>query len=161
MKIGYTKSGFWRGIVVATTLAGTLEILAAMLFDILAGGTPLGLLDGIAAAAWPALDIGEIATAIGGLSFHFIITLLMVTAYFGAAALIPQLNRHPRWSGVGYGLLLWIAMYWIVLPHRFPTMFPILDLRAVGEQLFSHIALVGMPIACVARVAARWRGPGG
>ncbi|MFA5966638.1 MAG: hypothetical protein WC804_21695 [Sphingomonas sp.] len=161
MKIGYTKSGFWRGIAIATTLAGTFEILAAMLFDILAGGTPLGLLDGIAAAAWPALDMGEIATAVGGLLIHFLITLVMVTAYFGAAALIPQLNRHSRRSGVGYGLLLWIAMYWIVLPHRFPTMFPILDLREVGEQLFGHIALVGMPIAHVARIAARWRGPDG
>jgi hypothetical protein len=83
----------------------------------------------------------------------------MVSVYFAAAALIPQLNRHPRRSGVGYGLLLWIAMYWVILPHRFPTMFPILDLREVGEQLVSHVALVGIPIALVARAAARWRGP--
>lgn len=157
VKIAYTKSGAWRGVVIATALAGTLDMLAALLFDVLAGGTPLGLLDGIAAAAWPALDIGEVGTAIGGLFFHFVIMLLMVTVYFAAAALIPPLNRHPLRSGVGYGLLLWIAMYWVILPHRFPTMFPILDLREVSEQLFSHVALVGIPIAWVAKIAARWR----
>ncbi|MDH7974564.1 hypothetical protein QH494_20430 [Sphingomonas sp. AR_OL41] len=157
MKIAYTISGFWRGVVIATVLAGTLEILAALLLDILAGGTPLDLLTGIAAAAWPALDIGEIGTGSAGLVIHFFITVAMVVTYFAAAAIIRPLNRHTLWSGIGYGLLLWIVMHWVVLPRRFPTMFPVLDPREVGIQLFCHVILVGIPIAWVAHIAARWR----
>ena len=43
-----------------------------------------------------------------------------------------------------------------MLPYRFPTLFPILDPQEVGMQLFSHVVLVGLPIALIARRAARW-----
>ena len=63
-------------------------------------------------------------------------------------------------SGIAYGLALWGVMYWIVLPQRWPTMFPVdprLDPKGFAEDLFSHIVLVGIPIALVARSASRWR----
>jgi hypothetical protein len=47
-------------------------------------------------------------------------------------------------------------MYWAVLPRRFPTMFPVLDPKEVAMQLFSHIVLVGLPIAWVAHRARLW-----
>ncbi len=159
MKIGYTKSGLWRGIVIATMLAGTLDIVATFLFDILSGGTPLDVLAGIAAAAWPELDAGDVAAGVAGLIIHFAIIVVMVAAFFGATALIPALNRHPLGSGIGYGVALWIVMHWVILAHRFPTMFPMLDLRDVVEQLISHILLVGIPIAWVAQIATQWRAP--
>lgn len=159
MKIAYTIAGFWRGIVIATMLAGTLDILATFLFDILAGGTPLDVLAGIAAAAWPALDAGEVARGAAGLAIHFAIALVMVAGFFAVTALLPALNRHPLRSGTGYGLVLWLVMHWVILAHRFPTMFPLLDLRDVGIQLLCHVLLVGLPIASVAKRATRWRAP--
>jgi len=155
----YTKSGFWRGVAIATIIAGTLEVLSAILFDVLTGGTPLGWLSGIAAAAWPQLDLGETGGAIAGLFFHFLIMLVMVMVYFGAAGIFSRLNQEPRRSGISYGLLLWVIMYWIVLPHRFPSLFPILNLAEVAAQLFSHIVMAGIPIAYVAKAAVQWRGP--
>ena len=157
MQTSYSVSGFWRGVIIATIFAGTLNILAAFLFDALFQGTPLGVLNGIAAAAWPALDIGEMANAVAGLIVHFAIMFAMVAVYFALAARISAINRHRWRSGIIYGLLLWCVMYWAVLPHRFPTMFPVLDQKEVAMQLFSHIVLVGLPIAWVAHRARLWR----
>ena len=156
MTTSYSVSGFWRGVVIAATVAGTLDILSAFLFDALVKGTPLGVLNGIAAAALPQFDIGDMANAVAGLIVHFAIMFVMVAVYFTFAARISLLNRHPWVSGIGYGLALWGVMYWGVLPQRFPTLFPILDPQEVAMQLFSHIVLVGLPIALIARRAARW-----
>ena len=156
MTTSYSVSGFWRGVVIATTVAGTLDILSAFLFDILVKGTPLGVLRGIAAAALPQVDIGDLASAALGLIVHFAIMFVMVAVYFTFAARLRPLNRFAWLSGIGYGLALWGVMYWAVLPWRFPTLFPVLDPEEVAMQLFSHVVLVGLPIALIARRAARW-----
>ncbi len=159
MTFAYTKSGFWRGVAIATIIAGTLAILSAILFDVLTGGTPLGWLSGIAAAAWPQLDLGEAGGAVAGLLFHFLIMLAMVAVYFATAGIFPRLNQEPYRSGIGYGLLLWVIMYWIVLPHRFPSIFPVFNITEIAAQLLSHVVMVGIPIAQVARRAVQWRSP--
>ncbi|MDB5711646.1 MAG: hypothetical protein JWL96_3716 [Sphingomonas bacterium] len=162
MTTSYSVSGFWRGVVIATVVAGTLDILSAFLFDMLVKGTPVGVLNGIAAAALPQVDMGgmgdmgDIASAALGLIVHFAIMFVMVAVYFTFAARTRLLNHHVWISGIGYGLILWGVMYWGMLPWRFPTLFPILDPQEVAMQLFSHIVLVGLPIALIARRAARW-----
>jgi hypothetical protein len=177
LTISYSVSGFWRGVVIATVLAGTLNILTAFLFAALVDGTPIGVLSGIAGAAVPQfdfggmaaaavppldladIDIGEIVNAAAGLIVHFAIVFAMVAVYFTFAARVGPINRHPWISGIGYGLILWGVMCWGVLPYRFPTMFPIIDPKEVAIQLFGHVVMVGIPIAYVARIAALWRGP--
>ena len=92
-----------------------------------------------------------------GLALHFAIMAVMATVYLLVASRFRSVNRWSLLSGIGYGLILWIVMYWIVLPQRFPTMFPILTPNEVAMQLFSHIVLVGIPIALVAKRARRRR----
>lgn len=156
MTTSYSVSGFWRGVVIATTVAGTLDILSAFLFDALVNGTPIGVLSGIAAAALPQVDLGVVPNAALGLIVHFAIMFVMAAVYFTFAARIALLNRHIWVSGIAYGFILWGVMFWGVLPWRFPTLFPILDAQEVAMQLFSHVVLVGLPIALIARRAARW-----
>ena len=161
MESGYSGKAIRRAIVIATVIAGTLDILSAFAYAILADGTPLGVLSGIGSAIVDreAFASPYILPAIG-LALHFGIMLVMATVYLLAASRIALLNRLSVLSGVGYGLALWGAMYWIVLPHRWPTMFPVdprLDPKGFAEDLFSHIVLVGIPIALVARSASRWR----
>lgn len=161
MESGYSGKAIRRAIVIATVIAGTLDILSAFAYAILADGTPLGVLSGIGSAIVDreAFANPYILPAIG-LALHFGIMLVMATVYLLAASRIALLNRLPVLSGIGYGLVLWGVMYWVVLPHRWPTMFPVdprLDPKGFAEDLFSHIVLVGIPIALVARSASRWR----
>ena len=84
----------------------------------------------------------------------------MAAVYLLVASRVSLINRLPVLSGIGYGLVLWGIMYWVVLPYRWPTLFPIdprTNMQEVGEQLFSHVVLVGIPIALVAKAATRWR----
>jgi hypothetical protein len=66
------------------------------------------------------------------------------------APCIPALLRHPIAAGLGYGLLLWIVMYWIVKPLRWPEAPLPHTLYGIANALFSHCILVGLPIALIA-----------
>jgi hypothetical protein len=61
------------------------------------------------------------------------------------------LLRHPVTLGIAYGVLLWIIMYWIVRPVRWPEMPLPHTLWGIANALFSRCILVGLPIALVAR----------
>jgi hypothetical protein len=160
MESSYSGKALIRAIIIATTIAGTLDILSAFLFAIMAGGSPLGVLRGIGGAIVDSEAYERFVLAAIGLTLHFAIMAAMATVYLLVASRIRLVNRLAVLSGVGYGLALWGVMYWIVLPRRWPTMFPIDPTREPKEialQLFSHIILVGIPIALVARAATRWR----
>lgn len=158
MRSGYSISGALRGIVIATTIAGTLEILSVFAFGVSQGASPLGVLGGIGSALVDRGAIGnEWVLGAIGLALHFGIMAVMATAYVLVAALLPFVNRVWLLSGIVFGAILWGIMERVVLPYRWPTMFPLTGTPEIAEQLFDHIVLVGLPIAWIARRAARWK----
>ena len=50
MESRYSGKAITRAIIIATVIAGTLDILSAFVYAIMAGGTPLGVLSGIGSA---------------------------------------------------------------------------------------------------------------
>ncbi|HEX8308023.1 MAG TPA: hypothetical protein VF645_06340 [Allosphingosinicella sp.] len=139
-----------RPIVIATLIAGTLDILSAFVFAGMSGLKPLGVLRFVASGPFGAAPAANVGWAAVGLAVHFAIMACMAGAYMVAASRIPALLRHPILAGIAYGLLLWLVMYWIVLPNRFGMPLPN-TVWAVSNQLFSHCILTGIPIALVAR----------
>lgn len=140
-----------RPILVATLVAGTLDILSAFAFAGMAGVGPVAVLRYVASGPF-----GEQATATPGwaaigLIVHFAIMACMATAYMLVAPRIPSLLRHPIVAGLLYGLLLWGIMYWIVKPLRWPGAPLPHRLWPIANQLFSHCVLAGLPIALIAR----------
>lgn len=134
-----------------TLLAGALDIGSAIIFAILHGRHPLVVLIGIASAVWPGARAAGFVGALAGLLLHFVIMFTMVAAYMAAARRAAWMIRHPVLSGGAYGLGLWCVMYLIVLPWRWPSLFPNFAVSGVTEQLFSHVVLVGLPIAWLIR----------
>jgi hypothetical protein len=139
-----------RPIVIATLVAGTLDILSAFFFAGLAGITPTGVLAYVASGPFGEGVATSPAWAAAGLLVHFTIMACMAAFYMQASARIPALLRHPLVAGLAYGLLLWIVMYWIVKPLRWPEAPLPSTLYSVSNQLFSHCILVGLPIALTA-----------
>jgi hypothetical protein len=139
-----------RPIVVATLLAGTLDILSAFVFAGIAGMTPVGVLAFVASGPFGDAPTQTAGWALAGLLVHFAIMACMAAAYILIAPRIPVLMRHPILAGLGYGVWLWIVMYWIVWPLRFPELPPSTTLYGIANQLFSHCILVGIPIAAIA-----------
>ena len=141
-------NGTGRTIALATAVAGTLDIISACIYALIAGRTPIDMLRGVAGAVMGSANHGAAAPFIG-LVLHFAIMLVMVTVFVIAARRLPMIAARPISSGVLYGLLTWAVMNLMVLPLRWPALFPKFTALALFEQLFSHIILVGLPIALI------------
>ena len=139
-----------RPILIATLVAGTLDMLAAIGLTLFyARRTVADMLRGIASGPFPAATEWGTKGAALGLAVHFTLMAIMVAVYVFAAARRPALRARPVLWGVLYGLATYVVMNLIVVPLRFAGAFPP-GTRSVVTQLFCHIVLVGIPIAWIA-----------
>jgi hypothetical protein len=142
-------NGLLRPILLATLVAGTLDILAAIGLTLFYAGDPMNMLRGVGSGPIPGATQWGSAGSILGLAVHFALMAIMVTVYMIAADRRPMLRTKPLQWGVIYGLITYVVMNLIVVPLRFPAAFPPSP-RGVATQLFCHIVLVGIPIAWIA-----------
>jgi uncharacterized membrane protein YhdT len=140
-------------VVVATLIAGTLDILSAFVFAGVKGVGPVAVLNYVASGPFGDGALRGAGWALVGLAVHYAIMAWMVAAYMAVAPRVPALLRHPVAAGLAYGLLLWVFMYWVVKPLRWPEAPLPHTLYGIANALFSHCVLVGLPIALI---AARW-----
>jgi len=140
-----------KRIGVATAIAGTLDILAAIGLTLYFGKrTVEQMLAGVGSGPFPdAATMGTAGAAIGLLT-HYVLMAIMATVFILASNPLPALKRQPLLWGLLYGLATYVVMNLIVVPLRFHTPVPPSAL-AIVTQLFCHIVLVGIPIALVAR----------
>jgi len=158
-------------------VAGSLDILYAF---IVYGLPPFGLspeqvLQSVAAGWVGRTDsmAGGWATALLGLVTHFGIATCMAAAFVWAARRWPDLIARPVLWGLVYGFSLYIAMNYVVAPlsaahpsgmfppdggeflGRLGTAFsavrPSGNIPLLAGTLFTHMVLVGLPIALIAR----------
>jgi len=137
-------------ILLATLVAGCLDITSAFVIYIVRGiGIPRGL-RAIAAGLLgreQALQ-GGWETSLLGLALHFFIMLCVVVAFYLVSRALPWVIKHPLISGLLYGPLVYLVMYWVVVPlsrigprpHSLNN-----DLLAIAI----HIFLIGLPIAFI------------
>ncbi len=140
-------------ILKATLVAGTLDILSAFVFAGIAGIGPAAVLNYVASGPFGDGALHGAGWAVVGLFVHYAIMACMATAYVVASTRLPTLVQRPIVCGIAYGLLLWVLMYWIVKPLRWPHAPLPHTLYGISNALFSHCILVGIPIALI---AARW-----
>jgi len=142
-----------RGVlvpVVAAGLAGgAVDGLYASAMG-LAHGRPVAKVWQGVASGWLGKAAGEggLATMALGLATHFAIALCMAAAYAAAASRITLLTRRPIACGALYGGVLYLVMYQIVLPLRWPAVFPRWDGWVSAADIGSHVG-VGLAIALV------------
>jgi len=142
-------------VVRATVVAGTLDVLSAAIYAVVAGRNPFVVPIGIASAIWPGAQKAGVAAILVGLLLHFAIMFVMASVFVAAAQRMRWMAAQPASAGALYGLLLWAVMNLVVLPLRWPSLFPHFTSQSLVEQLFSHIVLVGIPIAWMTSKAMR------
>jgi hypothetical protein len=170
-------------ILVGGLIAGALDILYAFIVygPLSFGVTPMNVLHSVAAGAIgrEAARAGEWNTALLGLGLHFLIAIIFAAVFVALASVFKFLTARPLLWGVIYGLILYVAMNYIVVPlsaaganehfassiaeasERLRNAFS--EVRGGGGgrypwliwgTLFTHAVLVGVPIALVARRAS-------
>ena len=132
-----------RPILWATLVAGTLDILFAF---IVAGAVAPVLRTVASGPLGDAIADGPMGAPLG-LLVHFAIMAAMAAIWFLAAWRLPLLARHWLVAGLLYGVVLWIVMYWLVMPLRWASYSTPNEPVSIARQLFAHCLLVGLPIA--------------
>ena len=142
-----------RYFILAWLAAGTFDILSAFLFAGLGGPPvgPLAVLRSVASGPFGDHIVKEddLGGALLGLVVHFALMANMTALFVAANYAVPALRRRPAVIGLAYGLLLWLVMYWGVLPLRYPG-YMTHGAYKIANQLFSHLICVGLPMALIA-----------
>jgi uncharacterized membrane protein YagU involved in acid resistance len=138
-----------KPIALGTAVAGTLDILFAMILTIAFGSEIGSMLRRVGSGPFPqAVDMGA-AGSILGLLVHFSLMAIMAAVFVMLVQTKPQLLDTPYRTGVAYGLVTYFVMNWLVVPLRFDTPLPPKPL-SIATQMFAHIVLVGIPMALIA-----------
>ena len=140
-----------RTILIATAIAGTLDIGMAAIETARAGKPVANMLRGLASGPFPPASGWGAGGAAVGLCVHYAIMAVMVTVFLLARDRIGWVRAHTLVAAALYGVGLWLVMYGVVMPLRFGAPFPTPNPVGIAKQLFAHVVLVGLTIGLVAR----------
>ena len=142
-----------KAIVIGGLVAGTLDLLYAILFYGYArGGTEESVLQSVA-SGW----LGAKAFAGGGpaavLGFftQYLIAIGAAAVFYAVSTALPALRRSAVAAGLLFGGGLYLFMYRIVLPLSAIPFRPSFAPAALFPALAAHMFLIGLPIALCAR----------
>jgi hypothetical protein len=126
-----------------------MDITAAFLTWAPKGVSPRRLLQGIASGLLgPAAFRGGWGSASLGLALHFLIAFTAAGVFYAASRRILALRHHPWLAGIGYGLVVYGFMYWVVMPLSRLRRGPV-TLQNTAIAIVTHIICVGLPISLV------------
>jgi uncharacterized membrane protein YagU involved in acid resistance len=165
-------------ILLGGLAAGALDILYAFIVygPLSYGLSPERVLQSVA-AGWIGRDAaraGGVETAALGLATHFMLATTMAAIYVLLAARIAALRTNAPLCGIVYGLILYVAMNYVVVPLSAAATGHFANAAEIGPRLqeafseirggggdehpwliwgtlFTHTLLVGAPIALIAK----------
>lgn len=142
-----------KAVLLAGLAAGVVDAVYFSAKAVIEGGTPIGALQAIA-GFWPGGTAGGGGppSALLGAATHFGLATIMAAGFVVFAP--RSLRSMALRSGATYGVFLYLVMYLIVLPLRWPQIFPRWDGWVSTLDIFIHVA-VGITIAEVAAREAR------
>jgi hypothetical protein len=150
-----SRSSGWPYVLAGGVVAGALDIAYACLFWAIKAGVPARRILQSVAAGLIGRDAsiqGGNATAALGLALHFVIALTMAAIYFLVARRWPLLWRRAWLLGAIYGLWLYVAMNYIVVPlSRAGGGGGPRDPLWITLSIVVHVLLIGVPCALGAR----------
>ena len=136
-------------------MAGALDLTFAFVFYGQHGSTPLRILQFIASGVLGrgSFQMGLASAALGAF-FHFFTSVCAGAIYYLASLRFSFLTRRVAISGAIFGVLMFVAMHFIVVPLSAIKPSP-MRVEAVIGELCSHVFLVGMVIAYAVSRARR------
>lgn len=141
----------FKAILYGGLAAGMLDGLAAAILSGLRGVSPIRVFQYIASGLIGRASFrGGVATVLLGVLLHFLIASIFAAIYYGASCRLPALIRQAvRW-GLIYGVTVYFAMKYIVLPLSAVQRAPFSP-AALLEGMIVHAFCVGLPIALFAQ----------
>src|SRR5689334_4767356 len=148
----FLSKGPLAAIFFGGLLAGIFDLTQAFIGYSLMGSTPFRILQAVASGIFGRQESRQMGwtSAAVGLLCHFSVAFGAATVYYAASRKLRILVQRPVLSGLIYGELVFLFMYFVVIP-----------LSAIGHGTFNlatsitgplgHPLLVGLPIALCVR----------
>lgn len=142
----------YRAILFGGLLAGAMDLTAAFIVNAFKSGNYVGMLQSIASGLLGADSFkGGATTALLGVLTHFAIAFIWAIIFFAASRKIKFLTAQPIIFGIVYGILVYVLMYYVIVPlSAAPFKMP-RTLDSIALNIFIHIVCVGLPIALITR----------
>jgi hypothetical protein len=142
-----------RALLWGTLVVGILDAADAVVFFGLRGAKPIRIFQSIASGLLGrAAFSGGLRTAVLGVALHFFIAFLIVSTFLVASRYIRILHRAPVWSGLIYGIAVYLVMNFVVLPlsaaGRGAMSWPV-----VVNGVLIHMLGVGLPTSLFVRAS--------
>jgi hypothetical protein len=140
----------WGGLA-----CGVGDITQAMVaWGIQSGAKPMRILQGVASGLIGRSAFqGGIKTAALGAALHFFIAFTVAAVYYTASRWIPFMTQHAVISGLLYGEMVFLFMYFVVMPIAIG--WPTFTLATYITGPIGHPVLVGLPVALIVRRYSR------
>lgn len=147
------KINFWKTIVLAGLLVGSLDIIAALVNSyIQTGKNPVIVLRYIASAVFGKkvayAEDNNLMPALG-LLFHFIVAYSWTVLFFLIYPRLKFMSANRILTGILYGIFIWTMMTFIVLPVSFGRSSPIVMKQALIAIAILIVA-IGLPLSFIA-----------
>lgn len=141
----------FQAIAFAGFVAGTLDILAAILLTVLRGGEPLKMFQFIASGLFgSAAFAGGWVHGIYGLIFHYCIAMIWAIIFFATVRKFFILRRHALLTGILFGVVVWLIMNLVILPLSATPPLPFkLESAIIGALVL--VLAIGLPFSYLFR----------
>jgi uncharacterized membrane protein YagU involved in acid resistance len=148
-----------RKLIAGGIVVGSLDITYAILFWSFRGVAPTRVFQSVAAGILGKASFnGGMNSALLGAACHYFIAFMIVIVYWLAAKSLPVLTRHVVASGIGYGILVYIFMNYVVIPLSNAARPKSFNPLWVSLSVIVHMFLIGLPAALFAKAAITSRG---
>lgn len=142
-----------RKLLTVGVIAGTLDICAAFIdawFSF--HSTPGKVLNGIAAAAiGKEKATGDIQFILLGLLIHYFIAFSFTLFFWFVYPLLKRYVKNNLIIGILYGIFIWAAMRFLVLPLLSQIKFPPFNLAKAIKPMLILIGAMGIPLSFMLR----------
>ncbi len=139
-------------VLKAGLIVGTLDILAALIqFYIKTNKNPVTVLNFIASGVFGKdAFTGGTKMAAFGLFFHYLIAFCFTLLFFKLYPKLKGLTHNIFLLGFAYGLFIWLAMQFIVLPlSQAPAMK--MNIQGAVTAILILILCIGIPLSWLAQ----------
>ena len=144
---------FWKAVLVTTLVAGTLDIAAVHVNQLIRTGVfPVGIFNFIAGGAISlekALS-GGAAVVLLGVLIHYFISFSFTLLFFVMYPVIVRVSRNKYVNGLLYGAFVWVVMNLVVLPFSALPAKPFVFNNQAVTGLLILMVVFGPPISLLA-----------
>ncbi|WP_426671752.1 hypothetical protein ACPPVU_10995 [Mucilaginibacter sp. McL0603] len=137
-------------ILLTCLLTGTLDAIAAFLISY---KIPPVVIFKFIASGWFGKQAmsGGIGTVLWGLIFHYLIATIFSVVFFQLYPAVINILKNKYFTGIVYGLLIWVVMNYVVLPFtNIPKAHGHINPLSLIKGIVALIICVGTPIALMA-----------